>query len=91
MECYGSTGEKYPNEGPYIHTSNNPVRYIDLEGTSYLEFDENGNYLRTIKDNWRHNFWHGRTGRIIDGDENITQSYKFADPKNDVNDLKMER
>ena len=81
MECCGSTGEKYPNEGPYIYTSNNPVRYIDLEGTSYLEFDENGNYLRTIKDNWRHNFWHGRTGRIIDGDEKGYSIIQICRPK----------
>jgi len=64
------------------------VKFIDPDGRSYSEFDENGNYLRTIKDNWWHNFWHGRTGRIINSDGNVTQSFKFADPRNDVKDLK---
>ena len=42
-------------------------KIIDPDGRSYSEFDENGNYLRTIKNNWWHNFLHGRTGRIVDG------------------------
>ncbi|MDR1761473.1 MAG: hypothetical protein LBR55_03385, partial [Bacteroidales bacterium] len=44
--------------------------------------------LRTTKDNWFHNTFFGRTGRIVDADGNITQKFSFADPKNDVNDLK---
>ena len=80
--------EKYYHINPYVYCMGNPVIFIDPDGRSYSEFDENGNYLRTIKDNWWHNFWHGRTGRIIDSDGNVTQSFKFADPKNDVKDLK---
>ena len=80
--------EKYTNISAYLYCHNNPVRFVDPDGRSYSEFDENGNYLRTIKDNWWHNFWHGRTGRIVDGDGNVTQSFEFADPKNDVADLK---
>jgi len=34
-----------------------------------------------------HNTFFGRTGRIVDSDGNVTQKFKFADPKNDVNDL----
>jgi hypothetical protein len=80
--------EKYYNISPYAYCSNNPILYIDPTGMSYSEFDANGNYLRTIKDNWWHYLWHGRTGRIVDGEGNVTQKFKFADPKNDVKDLK---
>ena len=80
--------DKYPNLSPYTYCADNPVGLVDEDGKSYSEFDENGNYLRTIKDNWWHNFWHGRTGRIVDGDGNVIQSFKFADPENDVADLK---
>ena len=73
---------------PYAYCGNNPVNFIDPNGRSYSEFDENGNYLRTIMDYWWHNFWHGRTGRIVDGNGNVTLSFKFADSKNDVSDLK---
>jgi hypothetical protein len=55
---------------------------------SYSEFDESGNYLRTTNDNKWHNFWFGKTGRIVDGKGNVTRSFNFADPDNDVKDLK---
>ncbi len=80
--------DEIPEASVYAYCLNNPVRYIDPDGRSYSEFDENGNYLRTIKDNWWHNTFVGRKGRIVDGDGNVTQSFKFADPKNDVADLK---
>ena len=80
--------DKYPTLSPYNYCAWNPVKLVDPDGKSYSEFDENGNYLQTIKDNWWHNFWHGRKGRIIDGNGNVLQSFKFADPKNDVTDLK---
>jgi RHS repeat-associated protein len=80
--------DKYPSLSPYCYSANNPVVLVDPNGTSISEFDENGNFLRTIKDNWWHNTFVGRKGRIVDGDGNVTQSFKFGDPKNDVNDLK---
>lgn len=80
--------DKYPSMSPYMYCAGNPIKFVDPDGRSYSEFDENGNYLRTIKDNWWHNFWHGRTGRIVDGNGNVTQEFLFADPKNDVADLK---
>ncbi|HHW60006.1 MAG: RHS repeat-associated core domain-containing protein [Bacteroidales bacterium] len=80
--------DKYPSLSPYCYTADNPVVLVDPNGTSISEFDENGNYLGTKKDNWFHNTFFGRTGRIVDSEGNITQKFKFADPKNDVNDLK---
>ena len=80
--------EKYYSISPYAWCGNNPVNRIDPDGMSYSNFDRNGNYINTTKDNWWHNLWHGRTGRIVDGDGNVTQSFKFADPKREVKDLK---
>ena len=80
--------EKYPGVSSYSYTLGNPVRMIDIGGLSVSEFDESGDYIRTIKDNWWHNLWHGRTGRIIDESGNTIKSFRFADPKNDVQDLK---
>ena len=79
--------DKYPSLSPYTYCADNPVKLVDPNGESISEFDENGSYLRTIKDNRWHNFWHGRTGRIVDGDGKVIQSFKFSDPKNDVADL----
>ncbi|MGB4666017.1 MAG: RHS repeat-associated core domain-containing protein [Bacteroidales bacterium] len=79
--------DKYPSLSPYCYTANNPVVLVDPNGANISEFDENGNYLGTKKDNWFHNTFFGRTGRIVDSDGNVTQKFKFADPKNDVNDL----
>ncbi len=80
--------EKYPWISSYAYCANNPVNYIDPTGLSHSEFDESGNYLRTTKDNWFHNTFFGRKGRIIDGNGNVTQKFKFADPKSDVQHLK---
>ena len=80
--------DKYPSLSPYNYCADNPVILVDPDGRNFSEFDENGNYLRTIKDNWWHNLLYGRKGRIIDGNGNVIQSFNFADPKNDVYDLK---
>ncbi len=80
--------EKYYGISPYAYCAGNPVNLVDLDGNSYSEFDINGNYIQTTKDNWWHNFWHGRTGRIVDGNGNVVQSFRFADPKHYVDDLK---
>ena len=79
---------KYPHLSPYNFCGDNPVIFVDPQGRSYSDFDENGYYLRTIKDNWWHNLWHGRTGRILDANGSVTQSFRFADPKNDVKDIR---
>ena len=80
--------DKYASMSPYSYCAGNPISIIDLDGQSYSEFDENGNYLHTINDTWWHNLWHGRKGRIVDGDGNIISSFRFADPENDIAELK---
>ncbi|MDI9576486.1 MAG: RHS repeat-associated core domain-containing protein, partial [Bacteroidota bacterium] len=62
--------DKYPSLSPYCYTADNPVVLVDPNGTSISEFDENGNYLGTKKDNWFHNTFFGRTGRIVDSEGN---------------------
>ncbi len=57
--------EKYYGISPYAYCANNPILFTDIAGNSYSEFDVEGNYKRTIDDNWWHNLWHGRTGRIV--------------------------
>ena len=81
-------GEKYYDVSPYAYCAGNPVCMVDFSGESYSDFDIEGNYLQTINDNWWHNLWHGRRGRIVDDEGNVIQSFKFADPKHDVADLK---
>ena len=80
--------ELFPWQSPYSFLGNNAVMNIDPDGRSHSKFDESGNYIETVKDNWFHNTFFGRTGRIVDGDGNVIQKFRFADPKNDVNDLK---
>lgn len=80
--------EKYYGISPYAYCANNPILFTDIAGNSYSEFDVEGNYKRTIDDNWWHNLWHGRTGRIVNDQNEVILSFKFADPKNDVKDLK---
>ena len=48
--------------------------FVDPTGKSISEFDKAGKYLRTTKDNWFHNTFFGRTGRIVDGDGNVYKS-----------------
>ena len=79
--------DKYPGMSPFMYCAGNPLKFIDPKGLSYSYFDENGNYIKTEKNNLWHNFWFGRKGRIIDKDGNIKQTFEFADPKNDIKDL----
>ena len=80
--------EKYYGISPYVYCANNPILFTDIAGNSYSEFDVEGKYKRTVDDNWWHNLWHGRTGRIVNDQNEVILSFKFADPKNDVKDLK---
>ena len=80
--------EKYYGISPYVYCANNLILFTDIAGNSYSEFDVEGNYKRTVDDNWWHNLWHGRTGRIVNDQNEVILSFKFADPKNDVKDLK---
>jgi hypothetical protein len=78
---------KYPNYSPYASFANNPVYYIDPDGRKFVNFDANGNYTGTTKDNWFHNTFFGTRGRILDANGNATQKFRFADPTNDVKDI----
>jgi hypothetical protein len=78
---------KYPNYSPYVAFANNPVYYVDPDGRKFVNFDANGNYTGTTKDNWFHNTFFGTKGRVLDASGNATQKFRFADPTNDVNDI----
>ena len=80
--------DKYLSISPYAYCNNNPLKYIDPDGRSYSIFDEEGNYIETIHDNWWHNTFVGQKGRVIDSEGNVKQMFSFADPQNDVADLK---
>ncbi len=52
-----------------------------------MNFDANGNYTNTTKDNWFRNFFVGTKGRVLNSDGSVKQKFKFADPKNDAKDI----
>ena len=79
--------ENYPGLNPYAYCGWNPIKYVDPDGMSYSDFDENGNYLGTVQDNWFHNTFIGKFGRIKNRDGKIKQYFSFADPNNDIKDL----
>jgi len=81
--------DKYPQISPYAYCNWNPIKYVDPDGRSYSDFDEDGNYLGTSHDNWWHNTFVGQKGRIVDSNGKVTSTFGFADPSHDVADLKL--
>jgi RHS repeat-associated protein len=79
--------DEYPSMSPYMYTAGNPVMLVDPNGESISIFDEDGNFIETKKDNWFHNTFVGRKGRVIDGEGNTLQIFKFNDYKNDKEKL----
>jgi uncharacterized protein RhaS with RHS repeats len=75
--------DKYPSMSPYMYCAGNPVVLVDPDGMSISDFDEDGNYLETRKNNWFHNTFVGRKGRIVDSEGNVKTSFKFNDYKLD--------
>lgn len=72
---------------PYSAFGGNPIRNIDPDGLKFLNFDENGTYTGTTKDNWFHNFFVGSKGRVLNSKGEVIKKFSFADPKNDVKDI----
>ena len=43
--------EQFPAQSPYTYVSNNPIRYIDINGDSIKVYHESGEYMFTVNDN----------------------------------------
>jgi len=80
--------EKFVLWSGYVAMADNPLKFIDPNGKEYINFDKNGNYINSTKNNWLHNFVHGKKGRILNDKGKATQKFSFADPKNDVASIK---
>lgn len=78
---------RFPTWSLYAAMGDNPIRNIDPDGRKFINFDANGNYTGTTKDNWWHNLWHGSQGRVMNTDGSVNQKFRFADTKNDVKDI----
>ncbi len=77
---------EFPQWSPYVAFADNPIFYVDPDGQKFINFDAEGNYTGTTKDNWWHNLWHGSKGRQTLADGSVNK-FRFADPKNDVADI----
>ncbi|MGI4871139.1 MAG: DUF6443 domain-containing protein [Janthinobacterium lividum] len=73
---------------PYTFSYDNAVRFLDPNGRSVINFDEDGNFLNVTKDNWFHNFFFGHRGKVLDASGKVLQSFRFADPESDVKAIK---
>jgi hypothetical protein len=78
---------EFASWSPYNAFGDNPIRNIDPDGRKFINFDKDGNYIGTTKDNWFHNLFVGSKGRMLDDKGGVTRSFRFADPKNDVKDI----
>jgi RHS repeat-associated protein len=76
-----------PQWSPYVAFADNPIYYVDPDGQKFINFDADGNYTGTTKDNWFHNLFVGNKGRILNAEGDVTRSFRFADPKSDVADI----
>ncbi len=79
--------EKLFRWSSYASMGNNPIRMKDPDGRKFVNFDQNGNYLNTTKDNWWHNFWNGSKGRVLNSGGRAEMKFNFSDPKNDFADI----
>ncbi len=80
--------DKSPQISPYAYCNWNPIKLVDPDGRSFSDFDAEGNYLGTSHDNWWHNTFVGQKGRVLDSEGTVATIFNFADPGQDVANLK---